>query len=275
MANPRFLTQRCINDATLSANPALLSTKPETFLQTQDRNDTARSTSTASQEIKLSWSSAQRINMVALGFHNFSTAATWTIVLYSDAAWTTTISTPISGATLFGHTGLSSINKVTDREFRIYRNAAAYFTLQTTVQSMKITFADASNPDGYFDFSRLMVGEYFELSYQFPYGGLLMYESADTGQSGAGSGSVVSDKRANYQMADLTHDFLTQTTDQEPLEALHNYCGMDRDFFFSAFPADGTINELRKQGFFKFQKPEAVDRNRPLLLRHKISLRGM
>lgn len=274
MANPRFLTDRCIRAATISANPALLSTKPETFLLTQDRWDTARTTSLASQEIKFSWPAAQRINMVALGFHNFTTAAQWRIQLYSDAAWTTQV-LDNAAANLFGHTGISSISNVDDPEFRIYRNAARYWAVQTNVQSAKITFTDAANPAGYFDFARLMIGEYFELSRQFPFGGMQIYEAADTGQSGAGSGSVVSDKRANYLMGELSHDALVISTDFEAIEALHNSCGLDRDFFLSLHPADGTALELRKQGFFKFQKPSPADRHLPFEFRHSMSLRGM
>ena len=54
-----------------------------------------------------------------------------------------------------------------DAESRLRKNGAVYFT-QATFKSAIIRYTDAATTDGYFDISRLFIGNYFEFQYQFP-----------------------------------------------------------------------------------------------------------
>lgn len=265
MANIRFLFRNLVNadNVTVTASPALVTTLPEANLQKQERNKTARSTSTASQDFKFSWATAQTVNMIALRRHNLTAAAQLAAPTYSDTAWTTAIDTN-AAANCFAYTGFDANDVLTEDDFRLLKNSGRYLTSRANVQSMKATVTDASNPDGYFDVSRIFIGKYFEMAYQIPYSGApLVMDDAGT-QSRMDDGSLVTDKRYKMRKLEINQDYCT-TADWAALEAGIRYAGKDKDIWISVFPGDGTHLECYYQGAFKFTSMPQFDLNRPTL----------
>ena len=150
MANLRICARNIFDSAagcTLSESPALVTTLPAANLQTQQRFKTARSTSTASQDIKATWSSgAQRINFVHQRMHNYTAAAQARVRNYTDTAWTTGV-VDNAAADCFAYTGFDRNDVLTEYDFRLLKNSTRYFTLMTTMQSSILTITDAANPD--------------------------------------------------------------------------------------------------------------------------------
>lgn len=270
MANLRFIFRNLADEATVSASPALLTTLPEANLQYQERYKTARTSSLASQELRLSWASAQTIDTACVRLHNLTAAAQIAHPTYSDSAFTTAIDTN-AAANCFGYTGFDALDVLTDADFRLLKNSSRDLTSRSTVQSMKFTITDAANPDGYFDVSRLFVGVRKEMAYNPPYGGVpLTFMDAST-QGRMDDGSLVSDKRHKARRIELTQEWCS-TADWNWLLAGLRRVGRDKDFWMSVFPGDGTYLEAYYQGTFKVVDNGGFDRHLPNLARQRLVL---
>lgn len=254
MSNFRILMRNIADEAvTISAAPAFLGTLPVTNLQTQERFRTARTTGVASEVITLTYTSDQRVQMVAVGRHNLTTSSTIRAQLFSDAACTTQIddSTALAG---YSTSGLSQmdLDLYLNAEFRGFKNWAFYFaTKRTTVRGIKITITDASNPDVYFDASRLAIGEYFEASYQPPFGGEGVNQQTLTKQTRTDGGSLISDRKADFRGERLDLQWVN-ATDLPILLSIARRLGKHLDFWFSLYPGLGGAAEIYHQGMYKF-----------------------
>lgn len=254
MANLRFTGRNIADTGTISASPALVSTLPESHLQTQPRGEVARTTSApASQEIKLTWAANQTANVLAIARHNFSTSATVRLYLYSDAAWTTGIYDS-TALTAFATTGLNtSLDVHTDADFRGLKNYVHYFAEQTTIRSAKIVIADSGNADGYVEASRLLLAKYIETTYNPPYGGVGFTPDDASVQSEADDGSVVTEKRYKTRRLELDLQFVPDA-DLDDLLAFGRYQGLDKDFLVDLYPESATAKGLYQRGIFKLSQ---------------------
>lgn len=257
MSNARWLIRNLVDTAGISASPALLTTLPESNLQKLPRSLSARTTSTASQDIKLSWSADQTFTMVAETCTNFTTAAQRRVIVYPNADWTGTPTYDSGAVNCWAYTGLSSHFSATDPEARIRKNGAIYFAAAVG-KSMIVRYTDAANPDGYFDISRLFAGVYFEFAYQFPMAPGAMKPGTLSNSIRMGDGSTNTNKGENFFDLPLSHNFLTET-DWPHIMAAADYLGIDRDCFFSLYPGDGNYKEMYHQGRFKLREPGAYE----------------
>ena len=270
MANLRILFRNLVDTATVTASPALASGNPESYLQDARRKKTARSTSTASQDLKFSWASAQRVNMIAHRYHNLTAAAQIAAPTYSDSAFTTSIAAN-AAANCFGYTGLDTNDILTETDFRILKNSARYLTLATNVQSMKSVITDASNPDGYFDVSRVFIGEALTFTYNPPWGGVpLSFEDMSENIDMA-DGSIVTNKGEKRRRIDLNLEWVAEAQLPALLAGLR-LVGKDRDIWVSCFPEDGTYLEAYYQGAFKIVENAMLNRHLPNLAQSKLTL---
>lgn len=272
MANIRLIAKNLVdaeNGCTVSASPALVTTLPETNLQNQSRSKTSRTTSTASQDWKFSWASAKRYNAIAMR-HNFTAAAQQRTRSYTDAAWTTGV-VDNAAADCFNPTGLSRLDVFTDADFRIMKNSVRYPSLVTNMQSLNLTTTDASNPDGFMELARVMIGEYFEFAYQLPYGGAAVTVRDMSVQSRTEGGELVTDKRAKFRRWELNAEFCT-AADWVELLAIQRYCGYDKELFLDIHPGDDTYLGLYNRAFVKFVDLSALDRYFPSIARTRLIL---
>lgn len=246
MSNLRILARNLADTATLTAAPACVETGGLTAANLQkqtERGRTARTTSLASQDMKLSWPTAQKANMIAFTRHNWTTAATLQALLYSGVDWTSSI---YAGSALnaFSTAGLNTdIDIYTESDFAMLRNSAQYFAEVTTMKSAIARIADAANPDGYIEQTRLWIGKYFELSTDPGYGAVEMTLMDDSKSARADDGSQIVNKNWKARRLSINLEFVNDT-DLPSLLAIERYLGLDKECFVSLYPGDGGAKEL-------------------------------
>lgn len=251
MANIRLLSRNIAETATYSASPAMLSTLPESNLkQATERERTARTTSLATQDVKLSWASAQKANMVATTRHNFTVAAYLRNLGYATTDWTSsTIFDTGATTAAFSTSGLNTdIDVYTEADFLLLKNSAQYFTDVTTLQSMIQRWTDNSpgNPDGFMQATKLFVGQYFEFTYNPPHGGVELTIMDDTMSGRADDGTHLVHKRWKARRLSVQLEFVPDE-DLNDLLAIARYLGKDRECFVSLYPGVGGFKELYNQ----------------------------
>lgn len=251
MPNLRILARNIAEMATITASPAMATTLPATNLaRATERQRVARTTSLAAQDIKLAWSADQKANMVAVTRHNFTTAAYLRNLGYSTADWTgSTLFDTGATAAAFSTSGLNTdIDVYTEADFAFLKNTAQYFTAVTTMESMICRWTDNSpaNADGYMQATKLFVGQYFETSYQPPYGGAELTLMDDSMGARADDGSHIVHKRWKARRLVLNLQFIPDA-DRNDLLAIARYLGRDREAFISLYPGAGGDLELYNQ----------------------------
>lgn len=262
MANIRLIVKNIFDTATLTESPALVSTLPIANVQRQERNKVARTTSTASQDWKASWATAQRMNAIAICKSNFTAAAQQRTRTYTDTAWTTGV-VDNAAADCLNITSLSRLDVYTDADFAHMKNSVRYPSLVTNMQSLNLSTTDASNPDGYMQISRIFAGEYFEFRYHVPFGGALVTTRDMGTQARMDGGDLVSDKRPKYRRWELNANFCmggASGSEWQELLAIQRYCGYDKDLFLDVYPGDDTFLGLYNRALVKFVELNPFDR---------------
>ena len=256
MAKARWLIVNLADSATISASPALLSTAGETFLQRQGR-ETARSTSTASQQIKLTWNGTTvSATMVGEAFTNFTTGATRRVQCHANADFTGSTVYDSTALACWNYSGLPSWYDPTAVENRIRKNGAIYFP-SVSFKSMTITYLDAP-PEGYLDIARMFVGSYFEFSEQFGNASGAQTPGTLTNKARVLSGSSSANKGANFFNMPFNHGFMNDT-DMASVMPAADLLGTDRDCWFSLYAGDGNFKEMFHQGAFTMREPTAAE----------------
>jgi hypothetical protein len=148
--NVRFIWDNLADTATATADE-----EAGTLLigNTQEDEKAAvwRSTTDGSQDIDYRWSAAQDIDSICFAWTNFTSAATIIVYGYSTEAGDTDL--VFTSATTSPDTGLT-IGNVT---------AQVWLTTNySTIKHIRITIADAANPDGYLEVSRVCIGKRIE-----------------------------------------------------------------------------------------------------------------
>lgn len=231
--------------ATMTASPAVVATLPVTNLQTQPRAAVMRTTSTADQQVKLTWPAAKLLSAVALVRHNLSSAATWRIQVYSDAAWTTLIYD--SGAVLAAPGkalgdlawGLDPLGASVFTGWS-YAFSSLYFA-PVAAQSVKITLSDTGNAAGYLEASRLFVGAHIEPQYTVSYGVKLGWKE-NTVTTRTDGGSLRSDPTLPYRTLSFNLDWIVESDRAVLLDALRQV-GKRQDLWVTIFPGVGGAKE--------------------------------
>lgn len=236
-AKLRILAKNIADDATITASPAMsLTNLGVGNLQDPKRGSIARSTSLTDQEIKLTWGANQTANVLVLCRRNFTDAATRRLYLYSDAAWTTGIYDSTALDEVDGSV-LPSPFSLTELQFKGWLTSVLYFTEQTTIRSAKVVLSDGANADGYMEASRIMLGKYFETTYDPPQGGAALTPGSMSTQRRGDGGSLLSELRPPYRTLALDL-FAIPDADYDDIVAIVQYLGMHRDCFVDLYPDD-------------------------------------
>lgn len=254
----RILIRNIGDSATVdSASPALLPTLPASNLQTQPRGEIFRTDGLSSQEIRFTWDSNQSASMVALVGHNLTTAGTIRAQGYSDTGFG--VGSP--DGLLFDSTALPAFSVASldeedaadylEADFRRRKSWVHYFAEVSTLRALKLTFADAANPDGYMEASRLFVGKYFSPQKDPPFGGLQLAPGSMTKSGRLDGGSLRSDRGADFLQITITLPFILDA-DVSKFLALVRRLGKHRDFWFDFYPDLGEAREIYHRGQFKF-----------------------
>lgn len=244
MSNMRILITQA-DSATLSVSPAVVATLPASNLQLPERALVMRTTSTANQQISGTWAAGKLLSGLELDRHNLTSAGTWRLRLYSDAAWTTLVYD--SGALLVNPPkslgelvwGVDPLGAgVFDGWALAF--ASMWFT-PVVAQSFRIDLADAANPDGYLEVCRLMLGHTIEPTWNFEWQPRLAW-SESTKQTRTDGGTLRSEAFQPYRSGSVTLPWLT-SGDRARFLDLYRTLGRRGDFFVSLYPEQGGMLE--------------------------------
>lgn len=267
MANLRILANNAVDlsTATLSAVTAD-SNYPASNLANPLRSKVCRTTTDADgREFRVSWSADVSVNCVALCRHNLSDSAKWRVRTFSGTAWTGELQT--TGAVTsdcYDGSLLGANASITDDDVRGLKNSVVYFgSTATTVQSASIYIdGDSSNPDNYFEASRLFIGTYQEVALNAAFGAQMAWLE-DSRQIRSDGGSLRTFARGSPWRQIALEMRYFGLADRLIWSDLFRYCGLRKDFWFSLYPGAGDAKELENQGQFKFAAINGISHELP------------
>lgn len=258
----RIIWRNLVNEATLTATPALSATLPVTNLQTDAREEVARTTSLATQTIDVTLAQDEVIQCCVIYRGNFSTGATWRVRVYKDA----------TAMTLLYDSGTLKANPpkpLGDLEWGVDRlGVSMYDGWSYTVSELwfapvigafvRITLDDATNPDGFMQASRLFVGPCTEPEYM-PSAGMLLGPKETTRQERSEAGTLHVEAGAQYRALTVTGARLPEKT-RAMLGDMQRTAGMRRDVYVSVFPdeANARARDHRMQARLVALSPAAM-----------------
>lgn len=239
MPNLRIVYDNLADTAsTLSASTAAAG-MPAGNLLTDAKTRAHRSTGT-SVGYTLTWSSVQTVGAAALPACNLTSSATIQVRLFSDTACTVLLADSGAYAACPDWTP-----KLWNWSQPLNVNAFAYGgaaktvvwlpTQPATVRGCKIDLVDTSNPAGYIDCARLVVGPYWEPAYNADFGAEFTLVDTTTNERNA-AGDLLADAGTVNEMASLSLSWMTPA-DRTALMALVRNVGTRRNFLLSLFPA--------------------------------------
>lgn len=235
MANVRFISPNSADVATLTVSPAAVSTLPVTNLQDQTRSKIWRSTSTADQTISGEFATATTVMAFVFYRHNLTNLATIRFQLYAGAAGT--------GTLLYDSTAVAIGTFLAERFY------VAWF-VGGAARSFKVIIHDPTNPDGYVQATRLVVGSYFEPVINMSRGLQLSWPEASKQQRTDG-GTLRTDGFEPNRRWVIKLELLTEE-ERTTLLQIARDVGLRQDFFVSCFPTVGGATERDYAGLVKF-----------------------
>lgn len=247
----RILARNLANTAVITASPAMVESggiSVENLGLDTERGRTARSTSAASQDLKLSWATNQSANMIAVARHNWTTSSTLREIIYPNADWTGTPLYDPGATAAFSTSGLDTdIDVYTEHDFLMLKNTVRYFTALTTMKSLIARILDTSNPDGFLQQNRLFIGKYFEFTYNPDHGDVELQLMDESAHSRADDGTQHVDRKYKARRLTLNLNFVPDA-DLPSLLALVRYLGKHGEAWVDLYPgvtsAKGLYNRM-------------------------------
>lgn len=247
MSNVRFIFPNVADDATLTCSPAELAALPVTNLQVQTRGDVWRSDSVISaQHILGDLSGYQSISAMALVRHNLTATGTYRLRLYDQTGQAGTLLYDSGTVTLGGTLlGWGSFSWGTDPwgsdslQGWPVPYVVAWFTAVLAL-SFDLELADTANPDGYLQAARLVLGAYFEPTYNL--GETLdMSWREQSKQTRTEGGTLRTDEREPYRRFGFDLGMLTASERTTLMDRLRR-AGLRNDLFLSCYPEDADAD---------------------------------
>lgn len=224
--------------ATLGASPAMVTTLPITNLQSESREELARTTSLASQSITCTWAGAQLISGVVLYRGNFTSAATWRIKVYDTSAM---------GVLLYdsGSQFLAPPKPLGDIAWGFdplgvslftgwgYTFSTLWFPVVTGAY-MTIQIDDAANPAGFMQASRLFVA--YELdTKELPQKGAGFKWDDTSKQTRTDGGTLRTEAGVSYRSITFSGRVTKEST-RSALAEMQRLNGLRKDMYLSLTP---------------------------------------
>lgn len=235
MANLRILYNNIADTATISST-ATAEGYPTSNLKTDLKGLVWRSPSTLSTTITLTWTSNQSVRAVFVPFCNLTTSATIRVV-YKNSAGTAIFDSGTVSAVPYN---LSTINTITGSSLYSYGGGSSVRvyspTLHTTVRSIDITIVDGTNPSGYMELSRLLVGNYWSPVHNTEFGLEVGYKDAST-HVRSDSGNLFTYIGSVSKYLNFTLGYMVDSDRNTFIELLRQY-GKRKAFMVSIFPED-------------------------------------
>ena len=242
----RIVYDNVLDDATLSASPALAATLPEDNLKTVCRSSVARTTSTAAQAILGTFSVSKLSSAFVLWRHNLTSDATVRLQLYSLANQTGTIVYDSGAIAPYDGKRLGDLNWGLDGlGDSVFSTWGVFWTVMwyppTVFRSFRITITDSSNPAGYMEISRGLLGPYIEPTFNPIYGMSLAWDE-DAVQERTDGGTLHTDPATPFRVLELNLRDLDESARPKFFE-MTRQVGERNEFFISVYPEEGGEKE--------------------------------
>lgn len=243
MANMRIVYNNIADSATSVTASTTSGSLPASNLLTELKGQVHRSTGT-SVTYTCTWSANQTVGAVILPCTNLTATATIRVRLYSDTAATTLVS---DGGTVTAVPGYNLDSKIwpTSRDVNSFAygggvKAAQWFTSKpTNIRAVKIDLVDTSNPAGYIDCSRLVIGDYWSPTYNVQNG--IQFDIIDNSEvSRRDSGDTIVNRSFMYDSLKFDFSLLTDV-DKANLTKIIRNVGIHENFFVSLLPGDASV----------------------------------
>lgn len=271
----RIIPKNWTDEATITAVPDMIATLPATNLQTQYREQVARSSGVAvPQVLYLALPRQCLFSGATLYRSNLSAYATWRVQIYSDVAYSVQVydsgtvngSSPKTlGELLWGIDPLGA-GLWTDVGYAV---ADLWFT-RVAGQSVKVTISDPTNAAGYLEAARLVMGDYFDFTYAPSIGsGLRMIDTTTFARSDGGS--IRAERGFSYRELSLQFRFMA-AVDRDRLTALLLDRGLTRDVYASVFPGVGGVYERNHKMLARMPSLGALTYNTGYTADHTMTL---
>lgn len=262
----RIVTANVSDAATLTAS-GFVSTLPVTNLQVEGRARVARTTNaTGTKTINGDLAAASIVASCVLYGHNLSSQATWRLRLYAGAGQTGTVT--------FDSSTVGALPALGWGEFAfgavpwgasVFTGWGSAFSVMwfapAGALSFKLDITDATNPAGYLQAKRLLLGPYFEPGVNVDYG-LQLYWQEDSEQRRTQAGSLRTDARTRYRVLAGNLGHLTDTERATAMELLRQI-GLRIETFVSVHPEAGGALERDHSVLGKFTRMPQFTNGQP------------
>lgn len=240
MANIRVVHNNLSDLASVTVSGSASASMGASNLKTEIKTEVWRS-NTLTPYITVNWTSLQSINCVIVPCTNLSETATIRVQLYDavpnllyDSGVISAIVTP----DIYAGSATYNVNLFS---YGFFSKTAVWFPTVTGVDAAVITFADPSNPAGYIDCSRLIMGSYWEPTYNVE-NGIQLLTIDDSNTSRTNAGNLVADRGFIYDKVSFNYALLPEA-DKSSLANIIRAVGTYKNFFISVFPEGATGSE--------------------------------
>lgn len=182
--------------ATITATTAATS-MPASNLNKVQPSDVWRSTDLTGEYIEIDLGSAKAVDLIALMFTNFTSAATWRVQAGTTTAYSNYDSTAV--------TAWAGATQNVDRP-----HAMLYLAAAQTYRYWKITLTDAANPAGYFEAGRVILADALQFTRNYSYGAGRGFNDLSTTKEAFGGQLLIEDK-AKRPVLSFEANFLSAT----------------------------------------------------------------
>lgn len=261
MANMRIIADNAFDRAaTVTANITVPSL-PVTNMQTDYKSEVWRTTGTGTVILTVTFNNAEIVSGIVMAFSNLSPAATVFTRFYNEAADTTiafqTPSTSFAPAT--------NLNGISWGAGPIGANAynvgggvyATQWMAPQTCKKVSIVIQDATNPAGYLEASRLIIGNYWSPTYTAEAGASLgVIDTSKNERTDAGD--LRTDRGTIHKTLSLDLNYLTNTDRNAFFSVMRN--GINKPMFVTLVPESGddTAGEQIYSVYGKMSRSSAL-----------------
>jgi hypothetical protein len=205
MANLRIVYNNVADTATIAATTQAGGLGPSN-LQTDVKSEVYRATSTSAM-FTLTWTGVKNVACVAFPFSSLSSAATMRVRLYTNVGDSVPFFDTGNKAACAGFTG--TVTGVNGYAFAGGAYASTWFASQACKQVI-INLDDATNPLGYIEAGRLVVGDYFSPTNNAAYSPMLtIMDNSKTERTD--SGDLRSERGSMHKTLTFNMEYMSAT----------------------------------------------------------------
>lgn len=247
MAKMRLISSNVIDSASLSATSAAAG-RPVTNLQTNEKSHVWRSVGT-SATITATWTTAQTLDSVVLGWSNMTALATVTVNVFAQTADVTPVHTQEfymgaqpSNLFLWGVDPLLGTVAMTTGSDQ---NIQCWLSHGVVCRKIEVVINDPENTDGFVQFAKLFAGVKYETTNNPAYGmSIRVVDTSKVTRSESLTARI--EQLGNYRELDLDLNYLPEADAAYFLRLAH---GGKHVVFISLVPQP---NDMREQVYSMF-----------------------